>query len=201
MKKMRIGLLMALALALGCGQKPLASVGRLSLDPAASNLKAVALKNESKEVALSFPGLKGWAQADGQAELSIPVSALSTGDTARDANLKELFFELAKDAGFGQASFKLSKVDADLKGLASGQSAQAKGEGSLSLHGNSVALSGPLSFSRQGGTVTVVLGEGWQVLIDQTNFVEPLKTLNQHCPQPHRVGNVVKIQGTLVFKA
>jgi len=201
MKMTRMVMVAALGLALGCGQKPLGSVGRLALDPAASTLKAVALKNESKEVALAFPGLSGWAQADGTAELNIPVDTLSTGDAARDANLKQLFFELAKDAGFAKARFTLAKVDADLKGLQSGQTVQGKGEGALSLHGNSVALSGPLSFSRKGGVLTVTLGEGWQVLIDQTNFVEPLKTLNKNCPQPHRVGNVVKIQGSLAFKA
>lgn len=199
--KHQIGLGILLSLSLACGQKPLSTVGRLSLDAAASSLEAVALKNESKEVAVKLPGLSGWAEASGKAELDIAVDKLATGDEARDGNLKNYFFELAKDAGFAKAHFTLGKVDADLDALKSGKPVTAKGQGMLSLHGAGILLSGPLSFSRKGKTVSVTLEEGWQILIDQTNLVAPLKALNKNCPQPHRVGNAVKLKGTLVFKA
>lgn len=200
-KMMLAGLGSLVCLSLACGQKPLSTVGRLSLDPAASKLSAVSLKNESKEVALNFPGLSGWAEASGKAELDIAVDKLMTGDEARDANLKTYFFELAKDAGFAKAHFTLGKVDADLDAMKAGQPLSTKGQGMLSLHGAGILLSGPLTFTRKGKTVSVTLEDGWQILIDQTNFVAPLKALNKNCPQPHRVGNAVKLKGTLVFKA
>lgn len=193
---------LAVALAFGCvSNKPLNTVGRLSLDAAHSSLSAVAIKNEKVPVTVKFPGLSGWAEASGKAELTIPISTLDTGNPARDTNIKDYFFEVAKKADFGSASFKLGKVDTDLATLKSGASVTAPGQGSLSLHGASIDLSGPLTFSRKGNSVTVTLGEGWEISIDKTNLVKPLKNLNTHCPQPHHVGNVVKLSGSLVFKA
>lgn len=193
---------LAAALMVGCvSNKPLNTVGRLTLDTAHSNLSAVAIKNEKVPVDVKFPGLSGWAEASGQAELTIPISSLDTGNPERDTNIKDLFFEVAKKAAFGSASFKLDKIETDLSTLKSGQIVTAKGSGSLSLHGASLDLSGLLTFARKGNSVTVTLGEGWEIAINKTSLVQALKNLNKHCPQPHRVGNVVKLGGTLVFKA
>ena len=196
-----LGALAVGLVALACAApKTLGQAGRLSLDSKASSLSAVAIKNGKVPVKVDFPGLKGWAQPSGQAELSIPLSELSTGNEPRDANVKNYFFELGKVADFATATFRLSKLDADISGLADGQSLSATAQGSLSLHGASVDLSGPLAFARKGRSVTVSLGDGWAVLIDKTSLVEPLKNLNKNCPQPHNVGNEVKLQGSLVFK-
>lgn len=180
--------------------KTLGQAGKLTLDSKASSLSAIAIKNGKVPVKVDFPGLKGWARSDGQAELSIPLTKMSTGNEPRDANVKNYFFELGKDAGFATATFRLSKLDADVSGLADGQSLSATAQGSLSLHGAAVDLSGPLSFTRKGRSLNVSLGEGWAILIDKTSLVEPLKNLNKNCPQPHNVGNEVKLQGSLVFK-
>lgn len=142
---------LAAALMVGCvSNKPLNTVGRLTLDTAHSNLSAVAIKNEKVPVDVKFPGLSGWAEASGQAELTIPISSLDTGNPERDTNIKDLFFEVAKKAAFGSASFKLDKIETDLSTLKSGQIVTAKGSGSLSLHGASLDLSGLLTFARKG---------------------------------------------------
>lgn len=193
-------LAVAVAAAACAAPKSLDRAGRLELDPVASSLSAVAIKNGTVPVTLKFPGLQGWADASGLAELRIPLGTLSTGDAARDQNVKSLFFEVEKLADYSSATFKLTKVDASLAGLADGQSLSATAQGSLSLHGASVDLTGPLGFARKGRSLTVSLGEGWAVLIDKTSLVEPLKNLNKNCPQPHNVGNEVKLQGSLVFK-
>lgn len=191
------------ALALGCvSSKPLGTMGRLTLDPAKSTLSAVAMKNESVPVTVKFPGLSGWADASGQAELSIPISSLDTGNPARDANIKDLFFEVAKKAAFGSATFKLKATDAPVGALKGGQSLATRGEGVLSLHGAEISVAGPLTLKREGKLLKVDLGEeGWTILIDKSGMTTPLKNLNKHCPQPHRVGNKVVVKGTLAFKA
>lgn len=172
----------------------------LKLDTTQSSLTATAIKNEVKSVAVNFPGLKGWADpASGSAELQIPLNTLSTGDLTRDANVKNLFFEVGKLESNGSATFKLAKVDLNFSSLADGATVTAIGHGSLSLHGADVALEGPLSFARQGQSIKVHLLDGWAVAIDKTSLVEALANLNKNCPQPHRVGNEVKLSGDLVF--
>lgn len=190
---------LALAVATGCS-KPLSQLQRLELDPAASNLSAVAIKNESVKVALEFRGISGWASPDGTAGLSIPLDKLETGDAARDSNLKSIFFEVGKHAAFGSAAFDLDKVQDLVAGMKDGQSLSTRGEGILSLHGAQLGMGGPLNISRKGNTVTVDLAEGWTILIDRTSLGAQLKRLNKLCPQPHRVGNLVTVHGKLVFK-
>lgn len=197
-------LLLALPLALLCGACACPSSGpssnALKLDDSQSSLTATAIKNESKAVPVHFPGLKGWADAsNGSAELRIPLTTLSTGDLTRDANVKTLFFEVDKLAANGLATFKLNKVDADLSHLAEGVSVTAQGHGSLSLHGAGLDLDGSLTFVQQGKGIKATLGDGWVVPIDKTSLVEALANLNKNCPQPHRVGNSVKISGDFVF--
>jgi polyisoprenoid-binding protein YceI len=172
----------------------------LKLDPKQSSLTATAIKNEVKPVAVHFPDLEGWADpSTGMAELEIPLTALSTGDLTRDFNVKTLFFETGKSSVFATATFKLSKIDTPVSGLAEGTVITAQGHGSLNLHGAELPLEGPLSFMRQGKALRVQLGDGWVVAIDKTSLVEALANLNKNCPQPHRVGNEVKISGNLVF--
>jgi polyisoprenoid-binding protein YceI len=200
MKHALLSTLAAATLLAACtGSAPKKSTGRLSLDAANSTLSAVAMKNESVPVTLKFPGLSGWAQASGQAELDIPLGTLETGDPARDANIKSLFFEVAKSAAFGSATFKLTATDQPVGALADGQTLATRGEGRLSLHGSEISLAGPLNFARRGGALTVDLDEGWTLMIDRSSLLPQLKTLNENCPQPHRVGNTVLIKGTLVF--
>ena len=187
-----------LLLACAGGKSP-APAGSLHLDAAHSVLTAIAIKNEVKPVPVHFAGLSGWADPiSGTAELAIPLLSLATGDAARDTNVRTLFFE-ADQSRFATARFKLDKVDADLGGMASGQTVTAQAHGSLSLHGADLALEGPLSLWKDGGSVTVTLGQGWSVAITKTSLVAALANLNQHCPQPHRVGNDVALSGSLVF--
>ncbi|HTB34734.1 MAG TPA: YceI family protein [bacterium] len=189
------GLLM---LACAGGHSP-APAGSLHLDAARSTLTATAIKNETKPVAVHFMGVSGWADpVSGTAELEIPLLSLATGDAARDLNVRTLFFE-ADQSRFATARFTVQKLDADLAGLAGGATVTTRAHGTLSLHGADLALEGPLSLWKDGGTVTATLGAGWSVAITRTSLVAALANLNQHCPQPHRVGNDVALSGTLVF--
>jgi polyisoprenoid-binding protein YceI len=180
--------------------EPLSKLGRLNLDAAASTLSAISVKNDTVEVPVAFSALQGWAEASGKAEIRIPLASMSTGNEGRDANIKKWFFELDKAAGFATATFTLTSLDADVSTLADGQRLSLNARGTLALHGASSELAGPLTLSRQGKTLTVTLGEGWAVLIDKAGMSKPLKALNQNCPQPHKVGNAVKLKGSLVFK-
>lgn len=202
MKKSLWMALAGLAFAAACAApKTLpAPAGALKLDPAQSNLTAIAIKNEVKEVPVHFGGLSGWASLDGKGDLQIPLGSLSTGDVARDQNVKTLFFEIGKAAAFASARFQLSSVAADLGKLEEGRTTTALALGSLNLHGASLPLSGPLSFVKEGKTLRATLEKGWSIAIDQTTLGQPLKNMNANCPQPHHVGNSVALTGTLVFE-
>jgi hypothetical protein len=177
-----------------------ATPGKLHLDAVHSTLTATALKNGKKEVPVHFPGLKGWADLTaGTAKLVIPLKTLSTGDVTRDYNVKTLFFEVSKLAAYSKATFKLEKVDADLSHLGAAAPISTLGHGSLTLHGASLALDGPLVFTRKGDAVIVDFKEPWIIAIDKTSLVEALAHMNKNCPQPHHVANDVKITGELVF--
>jgi len=191
---------LAALLAACAGSCPAPGAAALILAPAQSSITATAIKNETKAVPVRFPGLSGWADPlSGTARLTIPLATLSTGDPARDSNVRTLFFEVGKATGYDQAQFSLNGVEGDLAKLGDEQSLTATAKGSLALHGASLDLQGLLVFSRQGSAWTVVLGDGWTVPIDKTSLVDALANLNKNCPQPHRVGNLVSLSGHLVF--
>jgi polyisoprenoid-binding protein YceI len=192
------GLAGVLLMAASCG-KALSPEAALVLDPAASKLSAVAVKNETVNVELRFPGLEGSAKASGEAELRIALGSLETGDVARDHNIKELFFEASKPL-FGTAVFRLKSLEQLVAGMKAGSQVATRGEGSLGLHGSESSLGGPLLIKHEGKRVSVDLGEGWTVMIDKAGMGKLLKALNKACPQPHRVGNAVTVKGKLVFK-
>jgi polyisoprenoid-binding protein YceI len=174
--------------------------GAWKLDSGRSTLTATAIKNESKAVPVHFPGLKGWADpSSGKARLEIPLTTLSTGDLARDANVRTLFFEVDKLASYGSAVFSLEKADADLSMVKEGAPIETQGHGTLELHGAKLGLDGPLAVAREGQSIRVTLGKAWVVEIDKTSLVQALANLNKNCPQPHRVANDVALSGDLVF--
>lgn len=173
----------------------------LILDKAHSSLAAVALKNEVKEVTVNFPTLDGSLELNPfKGDLKIGVDTLSTGDPTRDANVKNYFFETALAAVNATADFTLASVDGDLSSLTVGQAVTMTGKGSLSLHGASIALQGPLSVTKMpGGGYTAVLGDKWIVNIPGASMATQLANLDKNCPQPHRVAADVTIKGQLSF--
>jgi len=190
------------ALTLACAAPEAAALPkRLNLVPEGSKVVATAIKNESVPVNVSFGALSGWADAaEGKAWIRIPVASLSTGDLTRDHNIKELFFEVAKSAGFATAEFFLDGVEGDLSALAQGKLLAANGRGRLKLHGSETALEGPVVFEKTAQDVKVSLKEGWNIRIDKAGLGKALAQLNEQCPQPHRVANVVTLSGELVFR-
>ena len=202
MKKILI--VTACAFLLSCKSgAPVAKVdaGTLVLDKAHSKLTAIAMKNESKAVELHFPDIDGTLSLSPfKARVNVSIDSLDTGDKTRDKNVKTLFFELAQSAMNGKASFELTKLEGDLASLKEGESFPMKGSGTLSLHGAQVALSGPLNVMRMGGgSYRATFSSLWKVNIKDLGMLEPLANLNKNCPQPHRVGLDVALQGELVY--
>jgi polyisoprenoid-binding protein YceI len=198
--------LLCLALALGVlsckssAPQAKAAPGDLVLDAAHSKLSAVAMKNESKAVELRFPELKGSLSLSPlSARVEASIEKLETGDKLRDQNVKTFFFDTAFAAN-KTAEFNLTKLDGDLAGLKEGQGFPMRGQGTLALHGARLALSGPLTITRlAGGGYSASFKDLWVVNIKDAGMLEQLANLNKNCPQPHRVGLNVALQGELVF--
>lgn len=173
----------------------------LTLDAASSTLVASALKNETKTVEVKFPVLSGSLNLlNGKANVDADLKGLSTGDVSRDHNVQAYFFEVAKKASFGTASFSWKGNAADLKALKAGEAKPVTLTGTLSLHGNKTPLSGPASLSLLADGSYKASFSGWVVDITKTKLAGPLAAMNKICPQPHRVANEVKLRGELVFK-
>ena len=175
--------------------------GTLVLDKWHSKLTAVAMKNEVKPVELHFPDLEGsLSTAPFKASVRVAIDTLDTGDKVRDNNVKTLFFEVAKAAINKGATFDLTKLEGDPTAMKEGESFPMKATGTLSLHGAKLTLSGPLNVTRlSGGGYSASFKDLWTVNIKDAGMLEALENLNKNCPQPHRVGLNVALQGELVF--
>jgi polyisoprenoid-binding protein YceI len=169
------------------------------LDKPNSSLQATVTKNESVPVVLKFPQLDGnLALSPLVANLTISIDSLDTGNKDRDTNVKTLFFEVAS-AMNQKAGFALTHLDVDASELKEGQSKEAKGEGTLNLHGAKANLSGPLTLSRSATGYSATFKDSWILNIKDAGMAAQLANLNRACPQPHRVGLDVKLAGNLVF--
>jgi polyisoprenoid-binding protein YceI len=171
------------------------------LDASASTLTASALKNESVTVAVKFPVLSGELDpATGKATVTADLKGLETGNPARNTNIETLFFEVAKKAAFGQASFSWKGKPADLAALKVGAPVAVTLTGQLLLHGSKTKLSGPATLSVLDNGSYEASFSDWKLDIKALKLAEPLAAMNKICPQPHRVANEVGLKGDLVFK-
>ncbi|MES2201021.1 MAG: YceI family protein [candidate division FCPU426 bacterium] len=202
MKKAVLVLLCAALVSCKSGKEaPKVPAGPLTLDKAHSSLSAVAIKNGKVPVTVNFKDLEGSLTLQPfKAELGISLDTLQTGDEKRDANVKRYFFETLRKEAFKKAAFELKELEGGLEGLKEGEERVAQGKGELSLHGVSLAMSGPLTVkSLPGGAYSASFKEAWVVSIKGVKLMSQLKNLNKHCPKPHQVGEKVALTGELVF--
>jgi polyisoprenoid-binding protein YceI len=198
MKKSLLIALLALSLAPG-----LRAAEKIvySLDAAASTLTASALKNESVTVKVNFPVLSGTLDlGSGKASVSTDLKGLQSGNPVRDTNIQTLFFEVAKKAAYGTASFSWKGKAKDLKALVAGTPQNVTLNGELSLHGSKTKLGGPAVLSLQADGSYKASFSGWTVDVQKSKLGKVMAAMNKVCPQPHRVGNEVGLAGELVFR-
>jgi polyisoprenoid-binding protein YceI len=173
--------------------------GSYALDKAHSSLSATVMKNESIPVVLKFPKLDGGMTLSPLgAKISAGIDTLDTGNPVRDNNVRMLFFEVLTAAN-RTATFDLKKLEGDPGSLAEGQSLPMKGEGTLSLHGSTVQISGPLTVSKTAQGYSAEFKDAWTINIKDAGMLPQLANLSDACPQPHRVGLNVNLSGSLVF--
>ena len=171
------------------------------LDAGASTLVASALKNESVTVQVKLPALSGSLDTTtGKASVTADLKGLVTGNPARDANIQNWFFEVAKKASFGSASFCWAGKPEDLKALKAGVASDVTLTGELSLHGSKTKIGGPAQLTLQADGSYLASFSGWRLDIKKLKMGEALANMNKLCPQPHRVANEVGLKGDLVFK-
>jgi polyisoprenoid-binding protein YceI len=171
------------------------------VDAASSTLVASALKNESVTVQVKFPALSGSLDtATGKASVSADLKGLSTGNPARDTNIQTWFFEIAKKASFGTATFSWTGKPADLAALKAGVASDVTLTGELSLHGSKTKIGGPAQLTLMADGSYLASFSGWVIDIKKIKMGSALASMNKLCPQPHRVANDVHLKGDLVFK-
>ncbi len=186
-------------LALGLSRALLADTAPVwKLDASASTLTASALKNESVTVAVKFPALTGSLDpATGKASVTADLKSLETGNPARNTNIETLFFEVAKKAAYGSATFTWK---GNVSALTAGTPLDVTLTGELKLHGTKTKIGGPATVSLLADGSYKASFSGWKLDIDALKLSGPLAAMNKICPQPHRVANEVGLKGDLVFK-
>lgn len=116
------------------------------LVPAESALHFVGIKNDAVGVPGTFTSLEGvYDSAKRSGFVEVKLGSTDTGNPARDENVREHFFEVAK---FPVARFEVSGLPIAESLPEPGGSARIELEGTLSLHGASVPLKLPARVSR-----------------------------------------------------
>jgi polyisoprenoid-binding protein YceI len=116
------------------------------LVPAESALHFVGIKNDAIGVPGSFTSLEGvYDSAKRSGFVEVKLGSAETGNSARDENIREHFFEVAK---FPLARFEVSGLPVAESLPEPGGSARVELAGTLSLHGASVALKLPARVER-----------------------------------------------------
>ena len=111
----------------------------LQLNPDASTLNFVSVKNDAIAEVLSFQQLSGNIEDDGTATISVPLGSVNTGIDIRNERMRKFLFNVQE---FPSAVY-VAKLDmAVLKALKVGESARMSLEGVLNLHGQN----GPINF-------------------------------------------------------
>ncbi|HSG90817.1 MAG TPA: YceI family protein [Pseudomonadales bacterium] len=115
-----------------------------TLDPAASSLGFVSVKNGSIAEGHRFEALSGEVTG-GHARLTIDLASVDTSIEIRDQRMRDLLFEVAD---FPQAVFETEISPMAVSGLAVGGSMPMEVSGTLSIHGVSVPLTAALLVTR-----------------------------------------------------
>ncbi len=131
----------ALALAL---TSPLALAG-WSLDPAASSLSFVSIKNNAVAEVHHFTQISGEVSDSGQATLTINLDSVETGIPIRNERMRKMLFDTTK---FAQASVGLQVDMKPLAKLKPGEDLLLQSPISVNLHGMRTELPCNLQVTR-----------------------------------------------------
>jgi len=126
------------------------------LDPDASRLSFVSVKNNTIAEAHRFTALDGSIADDGQAVLVIPLDSVETGIPLRNQRLCELLFETVQ---FPQATASLHVDLKPINSLAVGAHLLLVAEVTVSFHGITNHLPAQLRVTRLGAKQYLVTSE------------------------------------------
>ena len=116
-----------------------------TLDPAASSLSFVSVKNSAVAEAHYFTGLSGTVSKAGVAILALDMAAFETLIPIRNERMVKWLFETA---AFPQATFTADVPVDELKKMKRGSTEQRELTGTLSLHGESAEVSASVLVTR-----------------------------------------------------
>lgn len=118
-----------------------------TLDPAASSVSFVSVKNSAVAEAHYFTGLSGSVSKSGEAALTLDMGAFETLIPIRNERMVKWLFEPER---FPQAEFTAKVPVRELKKLKRGASEQRELSGTLALHGKSAEVMATVLITRVG---------------------------------------------------
>ncbi len=153
------------------------------LDASRSKIEFVSVKDQGVNVPGTFNTMEGifsFGKKDSlSGEVTVDIDSLSTGNPARDQNLKELFFETGKKPGYKTARFLLKgrtpKEDIPIDG----QTKVLKG--TLEMHGKKVSLDIPLSVTERPDSIQVKTASPIVLDFSKWNLMVNVPTLMKAC--------------------
>lgn len=124
-----IGMLVIAASAAAYAEPP-----RWTLDPSASRLNIVSIKNNAVSEVHHFTDVEGAVGADGQAIVEVGLASVETGVPIRDERMRDMLFETAM---YPSARLTLPVDAAAVEALAVGAHLLLEADAMLDLHGMS----------------------------------------------------------------
>lgn len=142
------------------------ATGEWTLVAPESRLSFVSIKNNAIAEVHVFSQLSGGVDAQGKAELRIPLTSVTTGIEIRDQRLRDLLFEVAK---FPEAVITMAVDPSQVRALGLGKHVIVKAGANLQLHGFSNPLPVALRVTRTQQAQWLVTSER-PVIVDAVNF-------------------------------
>ncbi len=136
------------------------------VDPAASRLNFVSVKNDAVGEVHAFTRLSGGVDGSGIATLEVDLDSVDTGIDIRDQRMREMLFETAR---FGRAVIRAQLGADDMAALAPGAQRHLETTLTLDLHGASAELPAELTVTGlDAGLVLVATSK--PVVVNATSF-------------------------------
>lgn len=163
-----------------------------------SQLTFQSTKNTHKTETHYFSSLTGMVKDSGATTLTIDLASVQTGIPIRDERMQKYLFDTSK---FTSADIKTMVPGAVMSSLAAGKTQSFDLEGTISLHGNNLAIKTPvMAIPAKDGSI--VVSSMAPLMLDARKFelaagVDKLQDL----AKLNAIGYNVPVNFTLVFKA
>jgi len=145
-----------------------------------------ATKAPEQKVSGSIGGVSGTITFDPKVPtaasgvIEVELGSVITGDDERDKNIRDTFFEVAKE-GFGTATFKLSGIETDATEFPQGSTITGTVKGQLLFHGRASLMAIQMTFERRDNVITATSTGGFIIQVGDWELGMAHKALAAVC--------------------